>query len=232
MCETVTGGIRSESRWLRDSLFAISGIYTPLGEGRYLYYGERPSKTWYGHGYFSKSLTVLRGGHPEKIELYKHRWEDQETGATTHSRPPDDPAYVGCSSLIIVLRIWAVINSEKGFYNREEVYPGLWEGCGSNRTVQRWTQRAFANSIEIQQAIRRYLIDKSEPRPAERLFVGGLSPPDGVEKRRWKSSTKLKELYRAYAMLLVASRELAQHASCLLAGARRRMPKQTKTFGL
>jgi hypothetical protein len=198
-----------------------------------VYYGERPDASWYGHGYFSKTLTVLRCGKPERIKLYKHRWKNQETGATVHSRPPDDPGYVRCCSLIVVLRIWTFISSSKGIHNREEVFPDLWRSSGSSsRTVQRWTKRAFENSMDIQQAIRHFLIDESEPRPVERLFDGGLSPPDGVSNRRWKSSQNLTELYRAYAMLFVAARELAKHASYLLAGAQRRMPKQQKPFGL
>ena len=222
-----------ESRWARDSLFALCGVYAPLGKGRFLYYGERPFGHWYGHGYFPKTLTVLRDGGPEKIALYKHRWKDRESGATVHSSPPDDPSYVRSCSLIVVLRIWTFISSKHGIHKREEVFPSLWSCSGSSsRTVQRWTQRAFANSMEIQQAIRHCLIDKSEPRPVERLFDGGLSPPDGVSNRRWKSSQKLSELYRAYAMLFVAARALSKHASYLLAGAQRRMPKQQKTFGL
>lgn len=234
MCETSTGGTLDESTrtWAGDSLFALCGLYTPLGGGRYLYYGDRPGSNWYGHGYFPKTLTVLRGGKPEKIELYKHRWKDRETNVTVHSRPPDDPVYVRCCSLIVVLRIWACINSSKGFHKREEVFPSLWRGCGSSRTVLRWTKRAFENSMEIQQAMRHFLIDESEPRPVERLLNGGLSPPDAVSSRRWKSSQNFSELYRAYAMLFVAARELSEHASNLLAGAQRRMPKPEKTFGL
>ena len=235
MNETPTGGIVDESTtpWAGNSLFVLCGIYTPLGDGRFLYYGERPGDNWYGHGYFPKGLTVLRGGRPEKIELNKHRWKDRETGGTVHSSPPDDPIYVRCCSLVVVLRIWTFISSSKGIHKREEVFPSLWKGSGSSsRTVQRWTQRAFENSMAIQQGIRHCLIDESEPRPVEGLFEGGLSPPDGVLDRRWKSSQKLNELYRAYAMLFVAAREHAKHASYLLAGAQRRMPKQKKTFGL
>ncbi len=235
MSETPTGGIVDESTapWAGNSLFILCGIYTQLGGGRYLYYGERPGDNWYGHGYFSKGLMVLRDGHPEGIELYKHRWIDRETGVTVHSSPPDDPSYVRCCSLIVVLRIWSFISSGKGIHKREEAFPGLWRCIGSSsRTVQRWTKRSFENSMAIQQAIRHCLIDESEPRPFERLFEGDLSPPDGVTNRRWKSSQNLFELYRAYAMLFVAARELAEHASNLLAGAQRRMPKQQKTFGL
>jgi hypothetical protein len=233
MVETSMGGTFEESTWARDSLFVLCDVYVPLGGGRFLYYGERPGETWYGHGYFPKTLTVLRNGRPPKIELHKHRWKDQETGVTVHSRPPDDPAYIRCCSLIVVLRIWTFISSGKGIHKREEVFPSLWKGSGSSsRTVQRWTKREFENSMEIQQAIRHLLIDENEPRPVEGLFEGGLSPPDGVLNRRWKSSTKLSELYRAYAMLFVAAREYAQHASYLLAWAQRRMPKQQKTFGL
>ena len=61
MCETYTGGILDASTWARDSLFALCGVYVPLGGGRFMYYGERPGDNWYGHGYFPKGLTVLLG---------------------------------------------------------------------------------------------------------------------------------------------------------------------------
>jgi hypothetical protein len=88
------------------------------------------------------------------------------------------------------------------------------------------------NAMEIQQAIRLAIIEEIEPRPVESLFDGGLSPPHGVVKKRWKSKDSLTVLYRGYAMLWIAAQKLATHASNLLAGARRRWPKAEKTFGI
>jgi|GEM_PF-1472467 len=218
--------------WVRDSLFALTGIYTPVGDGSFRFTGSRPGPDWHGHGYFPKSLTVLKCGAPVVIRLYKHRWKETTTGRTVHDRPPDDPLLVRFCTLILFLRVWAVVSSPVGFHNRKEVYEGLESGCGSDRTVQRWTARAMKDAMEIQQAIRLAIIEKVEPRPVERLFEGGLSPPHVVTQRRWQSSQKLKLLYRGYAMLLVTARELATHASYLLAGARRRWPKSEKTFGI
>jgi hypothetical protein len=87
-------------------------------------------------------------------------------------------------------------------------------------------------AMEIQQAIRLSIMEESEPRPVESLFRGGLSPPDAVMKRRWQSLSDVETLWRAYAMLLVAARKLARHASSLLAGARRRWPTTKAPFGM
>jgi len=220
-----------DDRWVRDSLFAIGGIYTPLQNGAYVYFGSRPGPEWYGHGYFSKSLTMLVDGNPEPILVYKHRWVHKAFGYTVHSRPPDDPVLIRFCSLILMLRVWGVVNSTMGFHNRRELFEGLENGCGSDRTVQRWVSRALDNGMEIQQAVRLYLIEESEPRPVERLYVGGLSPPDAVISRRWKSPANLETLYAGYAMLLVTASKLYKHASTLLAGARRRWPNREKTFG-
>lgn len=226
----VSEGVDSE--WIRDSLFVFGGVYQPLGNGKFLYYGERPGTDWHGHGYFPKMLTVLRGGLPQTIEIYKHRWRNQITGGTIHSRPDDDPVLVRYCTLVMFLRVWAWINSSVGFHNRSEVYEELEDGCGSYRTVQRWAARLFENAMEIQQAIRLSIIEESEPRPMERLFAGGLSPPDAVKNKRQSTPQKHTLLWRGYAMLLVAARKLAKHASYLLAGARRRWSKAEKTFGL
>lgn len=219
-------------QWVRDSLFALSGIYTPLDDGSYVFMGSRPGADWHGHGYFPKRLTMLAEGEPVAILLYKHRWIHRITGQTVHSRPPDDPVFVRCCTLIVFLRVWAVISAEQGFHHRTEVFESLESKCGSDRTVQRWTARAMANAMEIQQAIRLAIIEEVEPRPVESLFVGGLSPPHVVIRKRWKSPTRLTVLYRGYAMLWVGSRKLATHASNLLAGARRRWPKAKNTFGI
>jgi hypothetical protein len=217
--------------WLRDSLFVWGGLYAPLRNGEYLYYGERPGTDWHGHGYFCKILTVLSGGVPTKIRLHKHRWLNTIDGSTVHSRPPDDPVLVRFCTLVLFLRVWSWVSSTRGFHKRQEVLDSL-EECGSDRTVQRWTTRALGNAMEIQQAIRLSIIKEVEPRPVESFIKGGLSPPDAVTQRRWKSSVKVQTLWQAYAMLLVAARELAQQASYLLAEARRRWPKAEKTFGI
>ena len=222
----------SEWIWMKDSLFALGGIYRPHKNGTYVYVGERPDAEWYGHGYFPRWLTMLVEGQALKVCVYKHRWIHKRTGKTTHSRPPDDPYLVRFCTLIVMLRVWATVSSRLGFHNRREAYEGMETGCGSDCTVQRWTSRMMSNGMEIQQAIRLMLIEESEPRPMERLFEGGLSPPDAVMKRRRLSPQNHLRLYHGIAMLLVASRELAKHASCLLAGARRRWPKTEKTFGI
>lgn len=218
--------------WARDSLFAFGGIYEPLGNGEYIYRGERPGPEWYGHGYFPKTLTMLSKGQPGQIRLHKHRWINTVTGRTVHSRPPDDPVLIRFCTLIVVLRVWAWVNSSVGFCHRQEAFEALETGCGSDSTVQRWTARAMEEGMEIQQAIRLSLIEEAEPRPMESLFEGGLSPPDAVTHKRWKSPSNLETLWRGYAMLLVAARKLAKHASYLLAGARRRWPTTKVPFGI
>lgn len=218
-------------RWVRDSLFVAAGVYTVLGDGVLVYSGIRPGADWHGHGFFPKTLTMLRNGMPRKVKLLKHRWKDTVSGITAHDRPREDPVFVRFCSLVVFLRVWAVISSEKGFHNREELFEGLESGCGSDRTVQRWTARCMENAMLIQQAIRLVIIEEVEPRPVESLFVGGLSPPHDVAQRRWKSPQNFNSLYRGYAMLLVTANKLATHASFLLAGARRRWPGPEKTFG-
>jgi len=218
--------------WVRDSLFVAAGIYAALGNGEYVFYGERPGAGWHGHGYFEKTLTMLAGGEPVAIRLRKHRWRLIGTNETVHSRPPDDPELLRFCTLIVFLRVWAWVNSPVGFHRRREVHEGLESGCGSDRTVQRWASRAMSEAMEIQQAIRLSIMEESEPRPVESLFRGGLSPPDAVMKRSWRSLSAMEILWRAYAMLLVAARKLAKHASCLLAGARRRWPTTKAPFGM
>ncbi len=142
------------ARW-RDSLMALAGVYVRVSEGKYRFDGQRPGSDWYAHGWFSKSIVVLFAGKPRGILLLKRRWRRIGTNRTCHSRPPDDPRLVRYCTLIIVLRIWAWLNSRVGFDHRQEVSPELSEGCGSDRAVQRWTARAYGKALEIQQAIRR-----------------------------------------------------------------------------
>jgi hypothetical protein len=56
--------------WVRDSLFALGGVYTPKGNGEFVFHGSCPGKQWHGHGYFPKWLTMLVSGVPTKVRVY------------------------------------------------------------------------------------------------------------------------------------------------------------------
>lgn len=216
-------------QWCRDSLFVAAGVYKRRPNGDWQYNGSRPGEDWHGHGYCSKRLTVLVGGEPTWIRVHKHRWRRKGTNNTRHSRPPDDPGLVRFCTLIIVLRLWAYVSAATGFLHRSEVHPDLLD-CGSDRTVQRWMSRAQGQALETQQAIRLAIIEKSEPRPMERLFRGGLSPPNGFHCRQWQNPPAAETLWRALAMLLVTARKLGTDVSILLAEARRRCSGQKDSF--
>jgi glycine/D-amino acid oxidase-like deaminating enzyme len=136
---------------------------------------------------------------------------------------------MGCCTLIVFLKLLVCLDSQRGFHNREEVFEDLGEVV-SDRTVQRWLKRAMENAVSIQQAIGAAARDRREPRPGEDLFEGGLSPPDDFYARPWANPLAAESLWRAIAMLLVASRELGVNASLLLAEARRRCQRTEKPF--
>ncbi len=213
------------------STFDLAGTCRRRSDGSWQYDGTRPGSGWHGHGYFTKDLTTLQAGTPFKIPLHKHRWLLAGTNTTQHSRPPDDVRLVHCCTLVIVLRLWACLSGPKGFHNRSEMLPDL-ELCGSDRTVQRWLHRALEQASETEKAIELALEEKekSEPRPKERLFRGGLSPPDSLVCRRWQNSPAVAALWRALAMLLVSARKLGADVTILLAEARRRFSGTKDSF--
>lgn len=224
-----SGSEGEQTQWLRNSLFLCAGVYEQRPDGDWQYTGERPASGWHGHGYFTKQLTVLQDGHPIQITLYKHRWRLDGTNTTSHSRPPDDLPLIRYCTLVIVLRLWAWANAIVGFHHRDEVHEDLLY-AGSDRTVQRWMHRAQVLALDTQQAIRLCVIEISEPRPIERLFEGGLSPPKGHMLYRSKNPSAAEALWRAFAILLCAIRELGVNASILLAEARRRFSNPKDRF--
>jgi hypothetical protein len=211
----------AQRRWCRNSLFVAAGLYQRRADGEWQYDGSRPGAGWHGHGYCSKQLTVLYSGRPTQIRLHKHRWRLDGTNRTRHSRPPDDPLLVRFCTLLIVLRLWSCVSAVRGFHHRREVHPDLLD-CGSDRTVQRWLSRALRRAAQTQQAICLAVMDKSEPRPMEKLFRGGLSPPVGLHWHQRQDPPAVQTLWRALAMLFVAATELGADVSILLAEARRR----------
>ena len=220
---------RERSQWFRNSLFLCAGVYQKRPDGDWQYPGQRPGVGWHGHGYCSKKLTVLEDGHPVQIKVYKHRWRLDGTNNTVHSRAEDDLPLIRYCTLIIFLRLWAWANATVGFHHRREEQEDLMF-AGSDRTVQRWMQRAQIFALDTQQAIRLCVLERSEPRPKERLFVGGLSPPRGYMIDRCKNPSAAETLWRAFAMLICETSELGVNASILLAEAKRRCSRAKDSF--
>jgi hypothetical protein len=219
---------------VRDSLLMCSGVYALRPDGSLQFNGKRPSGGWHGHGWMPKTITVLVGGTPKQVVLFKHRWRQVGTNSTRHSRPPDDLPAIRFCTLIVVLRVWAFVSSAVGFHNRSELLPDLIEGAGSDRTVQRWTRRMMGSALEVQQAIRAAILAmrRREPRPEEDWFRGGLSPPSLIARRNWASREQHQFLWRALAMLFVAAKELGVKVALLLAEARRRWHAQDDSLAI
>lgn len=143
-----------------------------------MYRGQRPGPEWVGHGTFGRMLWTLVGGRLRQVTVHKQRWIHQETGATCHSRPPDDLGSVWFCSLVVATVLWGWLSSDKGLHTHEPLLPGLRE-APSPRTAQRWLGRARHCAIETATALRRAVRERSEPRPREHFVRGGLSPPRG-----------------------------------------------------
>ena len=219
----MTGTVDEER--LRDavqgSLLAVSGLYRVRHDGDLQFNGVRPDGGWDAHGYFSRRLWMLVDGRPIRRRLWKRRWLSPDGGSTCHSRPPEDIPSLGCCSLIVVLKLWSALDGDGGTHTCREVLAEL-EDHVHPRTVERWLRRALAHALELQQAVRRAVIERCEPRPVERLFPTGLSPPERLLRRRWRDPPVVAILWRALAVLLVGAIELAVPASLLLAEARGR----------
>ena len=91
---------------VRSSLTGASGLYSRRDDGSLVYWGSRPGPEWEGHGYFRVVSWMLDRGALVRQLIWKHRWRSRETGATCHSRPPDDLS-VGACSVIVVLCLWS-----------------------------------------------------------------------------------------------------------------------------
>ena len=207
-----------------SALFISSGLFIKRPDGSYLFTGSRPGTGhWHGHGYFARSIWVLRDGRPVRVKLRKHRWRRVGTTSTCHSRPPEEALSLAACSTIVLLLLWTWLDSPHGLdhKDRREVIDGV-ERCGSRRTIQRWLRRLLPHAMAIQQAFRRAVIERCEPRPVESLFKGGLSPPKALGRRRWKDPSVVECLWRALAILFIGALVLDVPVACLLAEARGR----------
>ena len=164
---------------------------------------------------------MIWDGRLVRRRLWKRRWLLPDAGRTCHSRPPEDIPSLWSCMLIFVLKLWVLLDGDDGLHNSRDVLPEL-EGHAHPRTVDRWLHRALPHALRMQQAARLVLIERCEPRPFERLFPTGLSPPEGLMHRRWRDPVAVCTLWRALALILVGAIALGVPPSLLLAVARGR----------
>jgi hypothetical protein len=211
-------------------LFVAGGLYARLPGGDLCYDGVRPGSGWHGHGHFSRRLWMLEDGQLVRRRLWKQRWRDTTSvpRRTVHSRPPDDAAQVWSCTLIVLLKLWAVLDGGS-LLAGHEVVPEL-VAHGGFRTVQRWLGRAVARAGEVLHYVRLAVIERSEPRPVEQLFPSGLDPPDSLLRRRWRRPLEIRGLWQALAWLFGGAIALSTPAALLLAEARGRMSATEASF--
>lgn len=220
---------------IQNSIAEASCGYVVRADGDVIFLGHRPQDgAWYGHGYFPKTSWVLRGGKIVQITIWKHRWRKVGTSTTCHSRPDEETPSAGACLLIVILIIFTWLDSGKGLSHRDRQEPieGICEACASRRTIQRWLHKLLPHAMDIQQAIRRAVIERCEPRQVETLFEGGLPPPKGMERRPWKDPLSVSTLWRAFALLVRGAIQLDVPVALLLAEARGRWgdPKTQNLF--
>ncbi len=215
---------------LVGSLFVAGGVYRRRPDGDLQYDGVRPSPEMHAHGYFARQIWMLDSGtRLVRKRIWKRRWLDPAVGVTCHSRPPDDAASIWSCTLIVVLRLWSWLDGGRGLHNAAEVVPEL-EEHPSPRTVSRWLARAARRAPDLVQSIRQAVIERSEPRPVEHLFPGGLSPPEDLHRRFGDDAAEICELWTAFAWLVGGAVELSVPVALLLAEARGRRGATETTF--
>lgn len=222
---------------LPEEVAAAVGIGLSVASGQYQfrpggvlqYDGARPPGEWHAHGYFAVDLGTVETFVFKWLRLRKRRWRCVETGATCHSRPPD--ALVSCrfSATVVVLVLWAWLDGPHGLQRCREPVAEL-DRVVSPRTVQRWLRRALPHALDVQQAARAAVIERSEPRPVEHWFPGGLSPPAELVRRDWTDPQGVAELWRGLAFLIRGAFLLEVPVTRLLAEARGRCHPRTDRF--
>ena len=128
---------------------------------------------YHSHGGFLRWLRTFVDGRIDRIRLRKPRYLCLTCHQTFSLDPPEVLPYKRYSSFLIVLCLWSYLVSMAGMHH---CLPGAVSEDISARTVARHLSLAKALAVETQQAIREVLIRKTEPRPVEDLFPGGLDP--------------------------------------------------------
>lgn len=156
-----------------------------------------------------------------EVVIARRRWRLRNTNRTQIDRTPDEVGGCHFATLLLVLKVAGWLLSGKGLHTYEARFPAL-GGAGAPRTVQRWLQRLLPDAARLGGALRTAVIERSEPQPIERLFPGGLSPPEAIRRRRWKDSDGTYRLATGLAFLVEGALVLSISATALLAEAQQR----------
>jgi hypothetical protein len=196
-------------------------------DGRLIWPGVRPGPGWHGHGWVPRWLWVLCGRRRVRRQIWRHRYLEVATGRTVIVRCPDERPQLTFSVVIVALKLWAWLSAESGLLRVEEVHEDLLL-APSPRTTQRWLVRARRGAAWSEQALRATVQEQgSEPWPAEKLFPGGLPPPERLRRRTFGEHAEVVTLYRALLWVFGGAVRLQSTIPCLLARARGRWPDPT-----
>lgn len=189
--------------------------------------GERPGPRWHAHDWVPRTLTVFDGQVLVKRRVLRRRWRLAGTNVTRLSRCPDERVRRALAVTVVVLKVWAWLAGTRGVANVEEVDEALVDRPAP-RTVQRWLAWLRPRAAWMEQALRDTVLEEgSEPWPAEKLFPGGLPPPEGLRRRRWRDPDETYQVFRGFLWLLGGAVRLEGVIPSLLARARGRWPEPT-----
>lgn len=210
---------------LLSSLPLIHPGYVRVAHDVYEWRGERPEGVWHVLGWLDVGRWLICDGQVRRVTVRKRRWVRADRSETRHSRPPDDHGG-RYDALFVAVELMSWLAALVG---RRVAAP--FNNRPHHRTVQRWLRRALPHGMNTQQAIRLVLIEKSEPRPMELLFPGGLSPP-AANRSRWRDPEGALILFHGLEMLTIGARNLKIAPAKLLAEARGRYSNPTASIVL
>lgn len=211
--------LRRRSRLPTPAIGAgLIGTYHRASDGSLSFEGKRPGLGWHRHDWKPLTLHFAHDGGFRDVVIHRRRWRLHGTNQTHLDRSPDEVCGLRFAVLFIVLKLSSWLLSGKGLHTYDERFPCL-EGAGALRTVQRWLHRLLPAAARLAGALRTAVIERSEPQPIERLFPGGLSPPEAIRRRRWKDSDATYRLATGLAFLVEGAVALSISATALLAEA-------------
>lgn len=194
------------------------GRYVVVGK-LWFHEGDRPGPGWHRHDWKPRRLVFLTDEGIVVRTILRRRWRRHGSTKTQLDRSPDEFGRRHVALLVLLLKLWTWLSSGRGLHAYEDDL----EAHGSRRTIQRWLHALLPAGVQLQQVLRTAAIERFEPQPVERLFPGGLSPPEAIRRRRWKDPNAIYALATGLAFLFRSAEAGSSSATVLLAEARRRL---------